>query len=112
VRAPRAWLKRCGPFGFVAFDQLLDPLPGGRVVAGDLAFAAAFDHHRGDDELCLGHGRPPDSQRRQLCRETAVNYVLKSDTVSPTRELAVEGGFGEIHDRLSLYLTGVSAEGR
>jgi hypothetical protein len=42
-------------FCFVAFDQLLDPVAGDAVVAGDLAFAAAFDDDGGDDELGFGH---------------------------------------------------------
>jgi hypothetical protein len=47
------------------------------VIAGDLAIAASFQHHGGDHELRLRHGRPPrlaevptmSRDRCQLCRE-------------------------------------------
>jgi len=32
----------------------------------------------------------PQQQRCQLCRETSVNYVVESDTVSPTKESGVD----------------------
>jgi len=39
------------------FAQLLYPLAGHIVVAGDLALAASFQHDGGDDELRFRHGR-------------------------------------------------------
>src|ERR1700758_183695 len=59
VRAPGARLKRSGPVGVVTADQLVYPVPRQPVVAGDLAFAAPFEHDGGNDQLRLRHGRPP-----------------------------------------------------
>src|ERR1700757_4038263 len=59
VRASGAWLKHHRPAGVVAADQLVYPVPGKPVVAGDLAFAAPFEHDGGDNQLRLRHGRPP-----------------------------------------------------
>src|ERR1700758_2486242 len=84
VGAARVRFERRRALGLVAFDQLLDPVAGDVVLAGDLAFAAPFQHRGGDDKLRLRHGRPPRLKRCQLCRETAANYVVKPDTVSPT----------------------------
>src|ERR1700746_3897763 len=77
VRASGAWLKRHRPVGVVAADQLVYPVPGELVVAGDLAFAAPFEHDGGDNQLRLRHGRPPTTTEVstmsrdicQLCRE-------------------------------------------
>lgn len=71
------------PFGFVAFDQLVDPVAGQAVVAGHFAFAAAFDDDGGDDELGLGHGLTPETSRCQLCPGTAA-MSLNSDTAGGT----------------------------
>jgi len=71
-RTARAFVwGRRRALGRIPPAQLLDPLSGDVVVAGDLAFAASFNHHRSDDELRLRH---PQS-RCQLCRETAASYV-------------------------------------
>jgi hypothetical protein len=77
VRAPGSRFKRGGVVGLGSGHQLVYPLAGDVVVAGDLAFAAPYDHHRGDDELRLRHRRPPrlaevstmSRDSRQPCRE-------------------------------------------
>jgi hypothetical protein len=58
----------------------------GPLAGWNVGFAASLQHDGGDHELRLRHGRPPTLVRCQLCRETTVNYVLKSHTVSPTKE--------------------------
>ena len=58
-RSARVWPECAGPFGGVALTQLLHPVAGDVVIAGDLAFAAPFHDYGGDDKLRLRHGRPP-----------------------------------------------------
>ena len=54
-RSSRASLVGSLTLGVPAPDQLLDPVPGDVVVAGDLALGASLDDHGGDDESVLGH---------------------------------------------------------
>jgi hypothetical protein len=82
MRASGARFKRRRPLGVIAADQLVYPVPGEPIVAGDLAFAAPFEHDGGDDAFDMAD--LPQQQRRQLCRETSVNYVVESDTVPAT----------------------------
>jgi hypothetical protein len=51
-------------------------LAGQGVVAGDLAFAASLQHHRGDHELHFDMADFPGSTRCQVWRETAANHVV------------------------------------
>ena len=69
--------ERRRALGRIPPAQLLDPLSGDVVVAGDLAFAASFNHHRSDDELPLRHGRPPTSVEVPTMSRDSCNYVLK-----------------------------------
>lgn len=77
--------------GVPAFDQLLDPVTGHVVVAGDRALGALLLHDRGDDQSGLGHGGHLHT-RCQLCPETGANYVVEPDTVSPTKRPALTCG--------------------
>ena len=79
--------KAASPSALVALDQLLHPVAGDVVVAGDLALGAALDDDSGDDQPGLGHGRHLRT-RCQLCPGTGANYVVEPDTVSPTRKTA------------------------
>ena len=82
--AARVRLERRRAFGFVAFDQLLHPVAADVVIAGDLAFAAAFQHDSGDDSCAFDMANLPGVTRCQLCRETAAKYVVKPDTAGGT----------------------------
>src|ERR1700758_1279792 len=73
VRAPGTLLEGRRPVGVVAADQLVYPVAGEPVVAGDLAFAAPFEHDGGDNQLRLRHGRPPtttevSTMSRDICQ--------------------------------------------
>src|SRR6476660_2372099 len=77
-RTARAFVwGRRRALGRIPPAQLLDPLSGDVVVAGDLAFAASFNPPRSDDELPLRHGRPPTSVEVPTMSRDSCNYVLK-----------------------------------
>jgi hypothetical protein len=93
VRASRARLERRLALREVAPNQLLDPVPGDLVVAGDLALGAPSTSTTVMISRALdmaGHLQ----KRRQLCPGTGANYVLKPDTAPATKSKSqVRGRF-------------------
>ena len=84
--------ERRHTLGLVAFDQLLDAVAGDVVVAGNFASLRPSRTTVVMTSCAFDMADLPGLKRRQLCRETAVNYVVKPDTaggtVRPTTALA------------------------
>jgi hypothetical protein len=80
----RVGFERRRALDLVASDQLLYPIAGDVVVPGHFALLRPSSTTAVMTSCAFDMADLPGVTRCQLCRETAANYVVKPDTVSPT----------------------------